>query len=93
MRKMTVDQARDDFDALIEAAGQGPVGIVQDEQGVAVVLSPEVYARLSLNRSGVPRPELERLLSESIKRHDSVYRALAKWEGENEPPDGEMPSR
>ena len=85
--RLTIGQALADFDGAIAATAEGPVHIASAGKDVAVLLSPERYAALGGGGARVPRAELERLMKASMERHDPVYRALAKWEAENEPPD------
>jgi hypothetical protein len=76
-----------DLDEAIVATVDGPVHTEVAGKDVAVLLSPEQYAALAGPVARVPRAELERLMAASTERHGSVYRALAKWEAENEPPE------
>ncbi|GLQ10204.1 hypothetical protein GCM10007913_21360 [Devosia yakushimensis] len=85
--RLTAEQAMADLDKAIEATANGPVQIESDGKDVAVLLSPEQYAALAGPVARVPRAELERLMATSMERHGSIYRALAKWEAENEPPE------
>lgn len=85
--RLTAEQAMADLDKAIEATANGPVHIESEGKNVAVLLSPEQYAALAGPVARIPRAELERLMAASIERHGSVYRALAKWEAENEPPE------
>lgn len=85
--RLTVEQAVVDFDRTLTATADGPVHIEVAGKDVAVLLSPEQYAALAGPVARVPRAELERLMAASTERHGSVYRALAKWEAENEPPE------
>lgn len=84
--RLTVQQAVADFDRTVAATADGPVHIESVGKDVAVLLSPKQYAALAGPVARIPQAELERLMAASIERHGSVYRALAKWEAENEPP-------
>lgn len=84
--RLTVEQAVADLDKTIEAATNGPVHIERGGKDVAVLLSPAQYEALIGHVAHISRPEFERLMAASIERHGSVYRALTKWEAENEPP-------
>lgn len=85
--RLTIQQAMADFDGTMAATADGPVHIEREGKDVAILLSPEQYATLTGPVARVPRAELERLMAASIERHGSVYRALAKWEAKNEPPE------
>lgn len=85
--RLTAEQAIVDLDKTIEATANGPVHIESQGKDVAVLLSPEQYEALTGGVARISRAELERLMAASVERHGSVYRALAKWEAENEPPE------
>lgn len=87
MHRLTTDQALSDFDAVIEAAQSEPVEIVRDGKGVAVVLSPQALRTILSRQPQGPRPDIEKLMQDSMRRFGGVYTALAKWEAENEPPE------
>jgi hypothetical protein len=45
MRSMTVEEARDSFDRMLEAAKREGVVLRDDKSDVAMILPPEEYAR------------------------------------------------
>ena len=51
MRSMTVKEARDSFDRMLEAAKREGVVLRDDNADVAMILSPEEYARFRRWRS------------------------------------------
>jgi hypothetical protein len=51
MRSMTVKEARDSFDRMLEARRREGVVLRDDEPNVAMILSPEEYARFRQWRS------------------------------------------
>ena len=70
--------AKNRFGELLEAARKEPVHVQKNGRDVAVVLSPEEYARLSAGGPPKVRPAIEALLERSIERRKSLYEALAK---------------
>lgn len=87
MRRIAVGQAGADLSTVIDAARTEPVELVQEGVGSAIVLSPAAFQSLIGQSRSAPRPEVERLMRQSIDRYGKVYRALAAWEAKNEPPD------
>ncbi len=60
----------------------GPIHVLQDGVDVAVLLSPADYQAL-LARGRIVRPQVRKLLEQSIRKHGEVYVALARWEAEH----------
>ena len=87
MRRIVAGQAESELEAVIEAARIEPAEIVHEGVGAAIVLSPAMFQSLMLQARTVSRPELERLMKQSVDRFGQVYRSLAAWEAEHEPPD------
>lgn len=77
MNYMSATDAKNRFGELLEAARKEPVHVQKNGRDVAVVMSPEEYARLRENVSGV-NPLIKRLHDESHARWGKVYEALAK---------------
>jgi len=79
MSVITATEAKNRFGDVLESARSEPVHIQRNGRNVAVVLSPEEFARLTAS-SETPkvRPAVEALLQKSIKRRKSLYEALAK---------------
>ncbi|MEP7241356.1 MAG: type II toxin-antitoxin system Phd/YefM family antitoxin [Devosia sp.] len=77
MNYFSATDAKNRFGELLEAARKEPVHVQKNGRDVAVVISPEEYARLT---SGVPvvNPLIKRLHDESHARWGKVYEALAK---------------
>lgn len=87
MRRMVVGQPESELDAMIEAARTEPLEIVHEGVGAAIMLSPEMFQALIGKAPSPARPEVERLMRKSMEKHDQIYRALAKWEAQHEPPE------
>jgi prevent-host-death family protein len=77
MSIITATEAKNKFGQVLEAAQAEPVHVQKNGRDVAVVLSPEQYARLNENAPKV-RPAVDDLISRSIERRRSLYAALAK---------------
>jgi prevent-host-death family protein len=79
MAEMTATDAKNRFGQMLEMSRSGPVRIQKNGRDVAVVLSPEEFARLTAD-SNAPRvnPLVMKLHQESVKRWGKVYEALAK---------------
>ncbi len=83
MSKMSATEARTRFGQLLHMVQTEPVHIVKNGQDAAVVVSADYYAELKAKER---RALIDKLLAESVKRHGEVYKALARWEAEHEPP-------
>ena len=79
MNYISATNAKNRFGEVLEMARTEPVHVQKNGRDVAVVLSPEEYARLrgEANRPAV-NPLVARLHEESLKRYGKVYEALAK---------------
>ena len=79
MNYISATNAKNRFGEVLEMARTEPVHVQKNGRDVAVVLSPEEYARLTTSPS-VPkvRPAIEELLQRSIVKRKSLYEALAK---------------
>lgn len=79
MSAITATDAKNRFGQLLEMARAEPVHVQKNGRDVAVVLSPEEYARLTASAEAPRvRPAIEALLQRSIVRRKSLYEALAK---------------
>lgn len=79
MASMTATDAKNKFGQMLEMAQREPVHIQKNGRDVGVLVSPEEYAVFEASRTKPKvRPAVEALLKESIERHDSLYKALAK---------------
>lgn len=77
MNYISATDAKNRFGELLESARKEPVHVQKNGRDVAVVLSPEEYARLSAGTPSV-NPLIKRLHDESHARWGKVYEALAK---------------
>ncbi|WP_233280649.1 type II toxin-antitoxin system Phd/YefM family antitoxin [Devosia rhizoryzae] len=79
MAEISATDAKNKFGQVLEMAQAGPVHVQKNGRDVAVVLSPEQYARLQAASAG-PRvnPLVQKLHNDSLKRWGRVYEALAK---------------
>jgi prevent-host-death family protein len=77
MVEITATDAKNRFGQVLEMARTAPVRIQKNGRDVAVVLSPEEYARLSTEAPKV-QPIVETLMARSVARRRSLYEALAK---------------
>jgi prevent-host-death family protein len=77
MVEITATDAKNRFGQVLEMARTAPVRIQKNGRDVAVVLSPEEYARLSTEAPKV-QPIVETLMARSVARRHSLYEALAK---------------
>jgi prevent-host-death family protein len=79
MSAITATDAKNKFGQLLEMAQAEPVHVQKNGRDVAILLSPEEYARLrAAPEAPKVRPAVEKLLARSIARHDALYKALAK---------------
>lgn len=79
MAYITATDAKNRFGQMLEMARTEPVHIQKNGRDLAVVVSIEEYARLTAGAAAPKvRPAIELLLQRSIKRHDALYKALAK---------------
>ena len=76
---VTATEARRHFGRMLKDAQSDPVFISKDGRVTAVMLSFDALKRLAdrSSKRGV-RPEVEKLLQDSIKRHDALYKALGR---------------
>lgn len=65
MRSMTVKEARDSFDRMLEAARREGVVLRDGEGEAAVVVSPEEYARLRQSRADGLLKIMDKLAAEA----------------------------
>jgi prevent-host-death family protein len=77
MNYISATDAKNRFGELLDAARKEPVHVQKNGRDVAVVLSPEEYARLTSAPPAV-NPLVKRLHDESHARWGKVYQALAK---------------
>jgi prevent-host-death family protein len=79
MSSITATNAKNRFGEVLEMARTEPVHVQKNGRDVAVIVSPEEYARMQgeANRPAV-NPLVARLHEESLKRYGKVYEALAK---------------
>lgn len=79
MSSITATDAKNRFGQVLEMARTEPVHVQKNGRDVAVVISPEEFERYqeAMAKPKV-RPAIEELLQRSIKKHDALYRALAK---------------
>lgn len=79
MAKVTATEAKNRFGQVLEMARTGPVHVQKNGRDVAVVISPEDYARYE---EAVAKPKvrsaIEELLQRSVEKRKSLYEALAK---------------
>jgi prevent-host-death family protein len=79
MSEITATDAKNKFGQLLEMAQAEPVHVQKNGRDVAVVVSPEEYARLNATiAKPAVNPLVERLHKESVARWGKVYEALAK---------------
>lgn len=79
MSEITATYAKNRFGQVLEMAQAEPVRIQKNGRDVAVVLSPEHYARLVAGSEAPKvRPLIETLMARSVERRRSLYEALAK---------------
>ena len=76
---ISATNAKNRFGEVLETVRAQPVHIQKNGRDVAVMVSPEEYARLT-TAAETPkvRPAIEALLQRSIERRKSLYEALAK---------------
>jgi prevent-host-death family protein len=79
MAAITATDAKNRFGQVLELARSEPVHVQKNGRDVAVVISPEEFARL---QRGAVKPSVSplvaRLHEQSVKRWRKVYEALAK---------------
>ena len=79
MSSITATDAKNRFGQLLEMARAEPVHVQKNGRDVAVVISPEEFARYREVMAGPKvRPAIEELLQRSIEKRKSLYEALAK---------------
>ena len=79
MNYFSATDAKNRFGELLEQARKEPVHVQKNGRDVAVVISPEEFARLVAGAAAPKvRPAVEMLLQKSIARRRSLYEALAK---------------
>jgi prevent-host-death family protein len=79
MAAMTATEAKNKFGQALEMSRSEPLHIQKNGRDVAIILSPEEFRRLlAAKEAPRVRPAVEALLARSIKRHDALYKALAK---------------
>ncbi len=79
MSEITATDAKNRFGQVLEMAQAEPVHVQKNGRDVAVVLSPEEFARLRTEAvKPAVNPVVARLHSESVERWRKVYEALAK---------------
>jgi prevent-host-death family protein len=79
MSAITATDAKNRFGQLLEMSRTEPVHIQKNGRDVAVLLSPEEYARLHVALLAPQvNPLVVRLHEESMRRYGKVYEALAK---------------
>ena len=79
MSAITATDAKNRFGQVLEMARTEPVHVQKNGRDVAVVLSPEEYARLRAAPDGpAVNPMVVKLHEESVRRYGKVYEALAK---------------
>ena len=79
MSTITATDAKNRFGQVLEMARTEPVHVQKNGRDVAVVLSPEEFARYRKEAAKpMVNPVVARLHSESVERWRKVYEALAK---------------
>jgi prevent-host-death family protein len=79
MSTITATDAKNRFGQVLEMARTEPVHVQKNGRDVAVVLSPEEFARLRTDAvKPTVNPLVVRLHSEGVERWRKVYEALAK---------------
>jgi antitoxin Phd len=78
MADISATEAKNRFGQMLEMARTEPVHVQKNGRDVAVVVSPEEYARLRQADAPKVNPLIARLHDESHKRWGKVYEALAK---------------
>jgi prevent-host-death family protein len=79
MNYISATDAKNRFGELLEQARKEPVHVQKNGRDVAVVISPEEFARLVAGATAPKvRPAVEMLLQKSLARRRSLYEALAK---------------
>ncbi len=79
MNYISATDAKNRFGELLEQARKEPVHVQKNGRDVAVVISPEEFARLVAGVTAPKvRPAVEMLLQKSLARRRSLYEALAK---------------
>ncbi len=79
MSTITATDAKNRFGQVLEMARTEPVRVQKNGRDVAVVISPEEFARLqAAPLKPAVNPLVARLHNESVERYRKVYEALAK---------------
>jgi prevent-host-death family protein len=79
MAAITATEAKNKFGQALEMAQAAPLHIQKNGRDVAVLVSPEEFARLrSESVKPVVNPMVAKLHEESLRRYGKVYEALAK---------------
>jgi len=78
MADISATDAKNRFGQMLEMARTEAVHVQKNGRDVAVVVSPEEYARLRQADAPKVNPLIARLHDESHKRWGKVYEALAK---------------
>lgn len=79
MSTITATDAKNRFGQVLEMARTEPVRVQKNGRDVAVVISPEEFARLqAATTKPAVNPLVARLHNESVERYRKVYEALAK---------------
>lgn len=79
MSTMSATDAKNKFGQVLEMARTEPVRVQRNGRDVAVVISPEEFARYQETQVRAKvRPAVEELLQRSIAKRKSLYEALAK---------------
>lgn len=79
MSSITATNAKNRFGEVLEMVRAEPVHIQKNGRDVAVIVSPEEYARLHAAAiKPIVNPLVVRLHKESVERWGKVYEALAK---------------
>jgi prevent-host-death family protein len=79
MSSITATDAKNRFGQVLEMARTEPVHVQKNGRDVAVVVSPEQFARMQAAAAKpAVNPLVARLHNESVERYRKVYEALAK---------------
>jgi prevent-host-death family protein len=79
MSSITATDAKNRFGQVLEMARTEPVHVQKNGRDVAVVISPEEFARLRREAvNPTVNPLVARLHEKSVERWRKVYEALAK---------------
>jgi prevent-host-death family protein len=79
MSSIAATEAKNRFGQVLEMARTGPVHVQKNGRDVAIVLSPDEFARLTSEAlKPAVNPQVVRLHEQSVERWHKVYEALAK---------------